>query len=129
MLLVPTYVAPSAIQGLGLFAVEPIAAGTPVWRFTPPFDQLLDIEDVRRAPAAFRHFFDTYCYVSHDFPGRYVLSCDHAKFINHADAPNMASEGTISVATRDIAAGEEITCDYGTALADWPGFDAPAMPT
>ena len=129
MLLVPTFVAPSPIQGLGLFATEPVAAGMPVWRFAPPFDQLLDIDDVRGTPAAFRAFFDTYCYVSHDFPDRYVLSCDHAKFINHADMPNIRSEGTTSVATRNIAAGEEITCDYGAALADWPGFDAPAVPT
>lgn len=129
MLLIPTFVAPSAIQGLGLFAAQAVEPGVAVWRFTPPYDQLLDIAEVRRAPAAFRAFFDTYCYVSHDFPGRYVLSCDHAKFINHADSPNIASEGTTSVATRAIAAGEEITCDYGAALADWPGFDAPAVPT
>lgn len=129
MLLVSNFVAPSPIQGLGLFAADAIAAGTPVWRFTPPFDQLLDIDEVRRAPAAFRAFFDTYCYVSHDFPDRYVLGCDHAKFINHADLPNIASRGTTSFATRPIAAGEEITCDYGASLANWPGFDAPAVPT
>ena len=32
MLLVPTAVGPSRIQGLGLLAAEPIAAGTEVWR-------------------------------------------------------------------------------------------------
>lgn len=129
MLLVPTRVAPSPVEGLGLFAAEDIAAGTEVWRFEPRFDQLIDIADVRTAPAAFRRFFDTYCYESHDFPGRYVLSCDHAKFINHSDAPNIAARGLSSYATRDIAAGEEITCDYGASLANWPGFDAPPNPT
>lgn len=129
MLLVSTCVAPSPVQGLGLFAADRIIAGTPVWRFTPPFDQLLDIADVRSTPAAFRAFFDTYCYESHDFPGRYVLSCDHAKFINHSERPNIASERTTSHATRDIAAGDEITCDYGASLANWPGFDATPVPT
>lgn len=129
MLLVMTRVAPSPIAGLGLFAVEDIAAGQAVWRFQPGFDQLLDIAEVRRMPDAFRRFFDTYCYQSHDFPGRYVLSCDHAKFINHSDAPNLVSRGTTSVAARAVAIGEEITCDYGAALNGWPGFDAPAVPT
>jgi len=79
MLLVSTRVAPSSVQGLGLFAVDPIAVGTPVWRYMPPFDQLIDIAEVRAAPASFRAFFDTYCYESHDFPSRYVLSCDQCK--------------------------------------------------
>ena len=38
MLLVPTYVAPSSIEGLGLFAAAPIAKGTTVWRFDPLLD-------------------------------------------------------------------------------------------
>ena len=131
MLLIRASVAPSLIAGagLGLFAAEPVAAGATVWRFEPAFDRLLDIADVRAAPAAFRAFFDTYCYESHEFPGRYVLSCDHAKFINHAAAPNIASRGLTSHAVRAIAAGEEITCDYGAALKGWPGFGAPAVPT
>ena len=31
MLCVPTYLAPSAIEGFGLFAARPIPAGTVVW--------------------------------------------------------------------------------------------------
>jgi len=78
MLLVATHVAPSSIAGLGLFAAEPVAAGQVIWRFEPKFDQLLDIDDVRAMPAAFRAFFDMYCYEAHAFPGRYVLLCDPA---------------------------------------------------
>ena len=33
MLLVPTRLAQSAIHGLGVFAVAPIAKGTAIWRF------------------------------------------------------------------------------------------------
>jgi len=33
--------------------------------------------------------------------------------MNHADAPNCDDSGdTFTVARRDIAAGEELTCDY-----------------
>lgn len=129
MLIVHTRVLPSPIQGLGLFADEDIAEGQPVWRFELKFDQLVDIDDVRGMPAAFRHFFDTYCYESHDFPGRYVLGCDHAKFINHSEDPNIVARGTTSYAARAIKAGEEITTDYRASLANWPGFDAPPVPT
>lgn len=45
MLLVPTYVAPSAIQGLGVFAAEPVTEGAPIWRFEPG----IDLTHARRA--------------------------------------------------------------------------------
>ena len=38
-MLVKTRVAPSGIHGNGLFAAEPIPAGTPIWRFAAGFDQ------------------------------------------------------------------------------------------
>lgn len=38
MLLVRVRVDRSPIHGLGVFAAEPIARGTDVWRFTPGFD-------------------------------------------------------------------------------------------
>ena len=38
MLLVRVRVGPSSVDGLGAFAVEPIASGTVVWRFTPGLD-------------------------------------------------------------------------------------------
>ena len=38
MLLVKTKIGPSKIAGIGLFADEFIAKGTPVWKFEPGFD-------------------------------------------------------------------------------------------
>ncbi len=38
MLLVPTRKQQSPIHGTGLFAAEPIPAGTATWRFTPGID-------------------------------------------------------------------------------------------
>jgi len=46
-------------------------------------------------------------------------------FINHSCDPNSAfRQGLVLVALRDIAVGEEITWDYGTAIDehDFPGF-------
>jgi uncharacterized protein len=122
MLLVPTRVAPSPIAGLGLFAAEPIRQGAVLWRFMEGFDQLISLETVDGLPEAFRRFLDTYAYVSHAFPGRLVLSCDHAKFMNHSEDPNTASEGLETYARRAIAAGDEITCDYRACCVGWPGF-------
>lgn len=122
MLLVQTHVGPSPIEGLGLFATEPIVAGTAVWRFAPGLDLLLDPALADAHGPAFRAFLDRYAYVSHDFPGRLVLSCDHAKFINHSDAPNIEGRELDSLAVRDIAAGEEITCDYRAISVGFAGF-------
>lgn len=122
MLLVPTYVAASAIEGLGLFAAGPIAAGAPLWRYEPGFDLLIPLDQLETLPEAFRGYLDRYAYESPDFPGRLVLSCDHAKFLNHSDDPNAGGRGLLTHARRAIAAGEEITCDYRECCADWPGF-------
>ena len=49
--------------------------------------------------------------------GKGVLCADDARFMNHSDRPNTHS-GTdergyvTTIASRDIRAGEEITCDY-----------------
>ena len=122
MLLVRTTLAPSAIHGLGLFAAEPIAAGAALWRFEPDLDQVVPVARVAALPEAFRAFIVTYGYLSPAFPGSYVLSCDHAKFMNHADAPNTAIDGDVTRAARPIAAGEELTCDYRAFVDGWTGF-------
>lgn len=122
MLLVPTRVAPSAIQGLGLFAADAVPEGREVWRFAPGFDLLVPLDDLAGLPAAYRAYLDTYAYPSDAFPGRLVVSCDHAKFMNHATDPNVVGRELSSFASRSIAAGEELTCDYRAVCAGWTGF-------
>ena len=112
MFLVPTYVAQSAIHGLGVFAAAPIAKGTPIWRFEPAVDKVVPEEVVASLPEVPRRFFETYAYLSPDIPGGYVLNGDDARFLNHDDSPNTDNSGPVTLAARDIAAGEEITCDY-----------------
>jgi SET domain-containing protein len=112
MMLVPTYVAVSPIHGQGLFAAQPIAAGSVVWRFAPGLDQIIPDERLAGLPALAREFLDRYAFESAFFPGGLLLSFDDTRFINHADDPNIDNSGAESIARRDIAAGEELTCDY-----------------
>lgn len=122
MLLVRTHVAPSAIHGLGVFVDEHVAAGQPVWRFAPGLDLVIPFGTVEGLPEAFRDFLKVYAYESAECPGGIVLSCDNAKYLNHSEIPNCESSGPLNRALRDIAAGEEITCDYRACVSGWTGF-------
>ena len=124
MMLVRTRVAPSGIHGMGLFAVEPIARDTPMWRFEPGFDHDFSPAQFAALPAPAREHTRWFCFVS-KADGHVILSGDHACFINHSPAHNTgalpdAQPPVTTVALRDIAAGEEITCNYFDYDADTP---------
>lgn len=117
MLLVKTRLAPSPIAGIGLFADEDIKAGTVTWRFMAGLDQLFSDDDLAVLPGPVRAQFLTYTYL-HEVSGKHVYCLDNARFMNHSTDPNTAGvhedngiEG-YDVALRDIAKGEELTCDY-----------------
>lgn len=122
MLLIRTTVAPSPIQGVGLFAAEDVASGTPIWEFAPGLDLVIPLAQLPDFPAAFRAYLESHAYLSPEFPDAYVLSCDHAKFMNHSETPNTALDGRITRARGPIRAGEEITCDYRLVVLGWTGF-------
>ena len=116
MLLVRTFIDRSPIHGLGIFAAEPIAKGTPVWRFTPGFDLELPPARLDEATEDQRTQLLHFGYIDPRL-GTYILCCDGAHFINHSDTANILPDFTgdphgIDIAVRDIAAGEEITADY-----------------
>lgn len=119
MLMVKTRLGVSPIAGIGLFADEDIPAGTITWRFIPDFDQLFSESQIESLPEPARTQMRTYAY-KHEATGKYVYCLDNARFMNHADDPNtkgVHDAGEIEgydVATRDIAWGEELTCDYFT---------------
>ncbi len=109
MMLIETRVQASAVHGLGLFAVEFVPRGTPVWKFHPGFDHDFSPEQFAALPLL----------------GHVILSGDHACFINHSPAPNTgapaeAAPPIVTIALGDIAAGEEITCNYFDYDADAP---------
>jgi uncharacterized protein len=125
MLLVKTFLKPSAIHGIGLFAAEDIPSGTVVWRLEPSIDvELTEAELEDLAPPS-RDQIMKYTYL--DIVRRtYVLCGDDARFFNHDDAPNCLDypddRGGTTVAARDIRAGEELTSDYGKFDANHRGM-------
>jgi hypothetical protein len=68
-------------------------------------------------PEGVREFLDMHGYVTEMNGRRWILLCgDHAKHMNHRDQPNVGETvdqgAPAEVALRDIAAGEELTCNY-----------------
>jgi SET domain-containing protein len=124
MMLVKTRVGPSGIHGMGLFAAEPIPRGAPCWRFLPGFDHDYSPAQFDALPPLARDHTRWFCFVS-PVDGHVVLSGDHACFINHSLTPNTGAppdgaEPVTTRALRDIAVGEEITCNYFDYDADTP---------
>ena len=60
MMLVPTYIAPSRIEGVGVFAEAPIAAGMLIWRLDPDTDRLIRRLEVGAYPPHFQTFIERY---------------------------------------------------------------------
>ncbi len=119
MLLIPTYAAASPIQGVGLYAAAPIPAGTLIWRFEPAFDRIIPEDVFAALPEPARAFVERYGYITPQLPGGWVVSLDNTRFINHAADPNTDNTTPETYARRDIAMGEEITCDYGEFCTDY----------
>jgi hypothetical protein len=110
MLIVKTYVAPSSIHGLGVFAAEPLRAGTLIWVFDPVIDQEISDEHLAALPDAVRDIAMTRSFKGEN--GTTILSRDNGVFLNHSENPNLSGGMEGSVAVRDISAGEELTEDY-----------------
>lgn len=113
MMMVRCYVAKSRIEGLGVFTDEDIVAGQLVWQFSEMFDILVSNAALAEAPGHVREFYERYAYEVTSFPGHMALDGDDGRFMNHEDTPNLDfSTPGRAVAARDIARGEELTCDY-----------------
>ena len=77
------------------------------------FDQIIPKDAVAAAPDHVREFLERYSYEFHEDPAFVILDADEGRYMNHSDAPNVdLTNPEIGVAVRDIAAGEELTCDY-----------------
>lgn len=107
----------SAIEGSGLFALEAIVAGSRVIEYTGA--------RITKAESAARCEANNACIFSlddeHDLDG--AVGWNPARFINHSCEPNCDAElaaGRIwIVARRDIAAGEELSFNYGYDLENF----------
>ena len=107
MLRVKTYLSPSKIGGIGLFAKEFIKAGTIVYKFDhgiePCFKSLSGI------PYEGREFMNKFCF-SH--LNEFRLPIDNDRFMNHDEPANCIDNGERCMALTDIEKGTEITCNY-----------------
>ena len=113
MMLVPTYVAPSPIEGVGVFAAEPIARGTLIWQLAPELDRLIHSSDIPSLPPLFQDFVERYGYPYPHDPKQLIIELDNGRFMNHSDRPNtIFSDPDAGYTVADIAAGEELLCNY-----------------
>jgi len=108
---------PSALHGIGVFTTSPIRKGKNVDIY--PIDDYKFVDE-KEAPESERFFFDTFCVVTVvDGVKGYWAPKDFrqmslAWYLNHSKSPNLAMRdgGETFWASRDIAAGEEVTIDY-----------------
>lgn len=103
MLLVPTQVGVSKIEGLGVFAGCELKKDDVVWEF----DCRCDVRR-KKFPKWIRRF------IYRDSMG-FGYDGDNTKFINHSDTPNLISKGKILIAARKIRIRDELTVDYRNA--------------
>src|SRR3954470_4351582 len=110
-------VKPSRIHGTGVFARVNIAAETRVIEYVG--ERLSKEESLRRREA--NNFF--VFTVTDDFDIDGAVDWNPARFINHSCAPNCEAqeenERIWIIALRDLAAGEELTFNYGYDLQDY----------
>jgi len=131
MLIISSEVGQSKIHGLGVFTKEDVKKGAVIWVSHKDFDLYYTEEQLNRLPEVPRTNMYDHCYKNNK-TGKFVLCGDEARYMNHSDEYNVVSqhfsseeearafglgdevdwaEG-VSVAARDIAKGEELTCDY-----------------
>jgi uncharacterized protein len=103
--------------GYGVFATRPIPRGTLVWTLCH-FDQIYTPEQVARLTKPYQDLIDRFAYINPD--ANYVLCWDAGRYVNHSCDPTMLPVGRdFEVLVRDIAPGDQLTCDYaGCNLAN-----------
>ena len=118
----------SSIHGNGVFAVEPIAKGERIVRYK---GKLRSHAEVDEAYGAIEENGHTFLFTLND---TYVIDGNEdgniARWINHSCAPNCEAvleeddkgrphkDKVYVEATRDIAAGEELSYNYGIVLEE-----------
>ena len=88
MLTVSSYVAPSAIDGLGVFAGEYIERGSLMWSLNPKFDIFISREEIEGYAPHMQDFIARYSYPHLEMPGVVMVDSDNGRFMNHSLTPN-----------------------------------------
>lgn len=115
MLTIKTYLAPSAIHGIGLFAAEELPCQALVWRFTPLIDKIYSQQTfLKICQSSQEHSLKHLLNASYCKGGRYFYLTDNTRFINHsAKSANITFRDDYSEVTmRKILPGEELLENY-----------------
>lgn len=112
---------PSAIEGIGVFAMVDIPKGCRQMFSKPDITEewvTLSYEEVAALPPHAKFMVENYCLFderNYFVPGNGFKKIDLSLFLNHADTPNIISinDGDYFEAIRNIEAGEELLVDYG----------------
>src|SRR5262249_44442935 len=73
MLMVSTYLAPSAIEGIGVFAGEFIERGRLMWSLNPKFDIFVHVSELDSLPLHMQDYVARYTYPHLEMPGVIIL--------------------------------------------------------
>jgi SET domain-containing protein len=110
-----TRLQPSAIHGVGVFAILPIPAGTYI--FDPDDEKLVAVseDEISGLPIPLRTLYKDFCPREggeYQCPSNFN-SLTPAWFLNHSKKPNVAPDQHLRFyALLDIIPGEELTSDY-----------------
>jgi hypothetical protein len=97
--------------GKGVFALKDIPKGT-IMVARDPFDIVIEEKKFNILPSVLKDSLETYMY--RDKFKNFVLSWDHAKYMNHSCCANtMMTDYDLEITVKDIKAGQEITTEYG----------------
>jgi len=120
MLTVKTYLAPSSIHGIGLFATELIPANSVVWQYNEHIDNIYSVEFfLNICSNANQKTIQHLLNCSYKRSGRYFYVTDNARFINHSDIANIAFvDDYTEVTLQEIKPNEEILENYLFAYDD-----------
>src|SRR5437870_4664118 len=98
--------------GFGVFATRALPRGTITWA-RDELDIIVPAEELKSLDPLFHPILDKYMFV--DGRGDHVLCWDLGRYVNHSCAPTSIAPGwELEIAVRDIAAGEQLTDDYGS---------------
>ncbi|MDQ3143132.1 MAG: SET domain-containing protein [Bacteroidota bacterium] len=123
-LILHTYVMlkPSAIHGIGIFAIRDIPLGCRnMFSETDEEWHSLNADEMKHLPSHVKNLIETYCLFDEEHyfvPAKGFKVMDLSLFLNHSDTPNIISinDGEFFETTRHIHAGEELFIDYGTIV-------------
>jgi SET domain-containing protein len=116
---------PSAIEGVGVFAITNIPKGCRNMFGRPDAAEdwlTISKKEIETLPEHAQFLVGNYCLYddTHYFlPAQGFKKMDLSLFLNHSDTPNVISidDGAYFEAIRDINPGEELLIDYGEIVA------------